>query len=157
MAPIKCIKLIPAVAVVIAQVLLSVSCARKPSSVSSSRRIVSVSSLWDGMGPPNTDPRFDELGCRGTFTISNVDVGFAPGDSPGCSSPMHQRTMGTLSYGQIREIRVTQRPEVLIFRTGTTPPTLRVTDWVGAADFNRVVADLRNAYQTWKSQHTDVK
>jgi hypothetical protein len=70
---------------------------------------------------------------------------------------MHQRTMGTLSYGQIREIRVTQRPEVLIFRTGTTPPTLRVTDWVGAADFNRVVADLRNAYQTWKSQHTDVK
>jgi hypothetical protein len=116
-----------------------------------------VSSLWDGMGPPSTDRRFDELGCRGTFTISNVDVSFAPGDSPACASPMHQRTMGTLGYGEIREIRVTQRPELLIFRTGTNPPALRVTDWVGAADFNQVVADLRNAYQVWKSRRTGVK
>jgi hypothetical protein len=109
------------------------------------------------MGPPNTDPRFDELGCRGAFTISNVDVSFASGDSPACTSPMHQRTMGILGYGEIREIRVTQRPELLIFRTGTNPPVLRVTDFVGAADFNRVVADLRNAYQVWKSQRTGVK
>jgi hypothetical protein len=65
--------------------------------------------------------------------------------------------MGTLGYGELREIRVTQRPEVLIFRTGTTPPALRVTDWVGAEEFQRVVADLRNAYQAWRSQHTDVK
>ena len=157
MAPMKCIRLVPAVAVVSAQVLLAVSCARKPSSVSSSRRIVSVSSLWDGMGPPNTDPRFDELGCRGTFTVSTVDVGFTPGDSPACASPMHQRTMGILGYGEIREIRVTQRPELLIFRVGTDPPALRVTDWVGAADFSRLVADLKNAYQAWKSQHTDIK
>jgi hypothetical protein len=153
----KALMLLPAVAVVSAQVLVSVSCARKPSPVSSSRKIISVSSLWDGMGPPNTDPRFDELACRGTFTISNVDIGFAPGDSPACASPMHQRTVGILRYGEIREIRVTQRPEVLIFRTGTTPPALRVTDWVGAEDFNRVVADLRSAYQAWKLQHTEVK
>lgn len=70
---------------------------------------------------------------------------------------MHQRTMGILGYGEIREIRVTQRPELLIFRAGTDSPALRVTDWVGAADFSRVVADLRNAYQAWKSQHTDIK
>jgi len=153
----KVIMVLPAVAVVSAQFLFSVNCARKPRPVSSSRKIISVSSLWDGMGPPNTDPRFDELACRGTFTISNLDVGFAPGASPACASPMHQRTVGILSYGEIREIRVTQRPEVLIFRTGTTPPALRVTDWVGAEDFSRVVADLRSAYQAWKLQHTDVK
>jgi|SRR5262245_9934041 len=153
----KCGKFVPAVAVISVHSLFSVDCARKPGSVSSRRTIISVSSLWDGMGPPNTDPRFDELACRGTFTISNVDVAFTPGDSPACSSPMHQRTIGVLSYGEIREIRVTPRPELLIFRTGTAPPALRVTDWVGAADFNRVVADLQGAYQAWKVQHTAVK
>src|SRR5437763_336539 len=86
-----------------------------------------------------------------------VEMNFAPGKSPGCSSPMHQRTMGTLGYWEIREIRVTRRPEVLIFRTGTTPPALRVTDWVGSEEFQRVVADLRNAYQAWKSRHPEVK
>ena len=109
------------------------------------------------MGPPNTDPQFGALGCLGTLTISNLDVNFEPGESPGCSSPMHQRTMGTLGYWEIREIRVTQRPEVLVFRTGTTPPVLRVTDWVGAEEFQRVVADLRNAYQAWKSRYPDIK
>jgi hypothetical protein len=32
-----------------------------------------------------------------------------------------------------------------------------VTDWVGAEAFQRVVADLRNAYQAWKSHHADEK
>jgi hypothetical protein len=149
------IKLVAAAAVCL-QMLFSTGCAHRRG-VPSSRKIISVSSLWDGMGPPSTDRQFAELGCLGTLTISNRDVGFAPGDSPGCSSPMHQRTMGTLSYGEIREIRVTQRPEVLIFTTGTTPPALRVTDWVGAAEFKRVVTDLRNAYQAWKSQHSAIK
>jgi hypothetical protein len=27
-----------------------------------------------------------------------------------------------------------------------------VTDWVGAEEFHRVVAELRNAYQVWKSR-----
>jgi hypothetical protein len=89
--------------------------------------------------------------------FSVFSMGFAPGDSPACASPMHQRTMGILGYGEIREIRVTQRPELLIFRAGTDPPALRVTDWVGAANFSRVVADLRNAYQARKSQHTEIK
>jgi hypothetical protein len=97
------------------------------------------------------------LGCLGRLTISNLDVSFEAGTSPGCSSPMHQRTMGTLEYSEIREIRVTPRPEVLIFRTGTTPPVLRVTDWKGAEEFQRAVADLRNAYHAWKSTHRDLK
>jgi len=121
------------------------------------RKIISTYSLWDGMGPPNTDPQFAALGCLGRLTISNLDVNFEAGTSPGCSAPMHQRTMGTLEYREIREIRVTRRPEVLIFRTGTTPPALRVTDWMGAEEFQRAVADLRNAYQAWKSKRRDLK
>jgi hypothetical protein len=149
-------KVAAAAAAVCSQVLFSTGCAHKRG-VPSSRKIISAYSLWDGMGPPNTDPQFARLGCRGILTISTVDVSFAPGDSVGCSSPMHQRTMGTLTYGEMREIRVTQRPEVLVFRTGTTPPALRVTDWVGAAEFQRVVTELRNAHQAWKSQHASVK
>src|SRR6266508_866361 len=137
-----CIKLFAAAAVLGTQVLLSTGCARRHGAPPPNRKIISTHSLWDGLGP---------------LTISNLDVSFAPGKSPGCSSPMHRQTMGTLGYAEIREIRVTPRPEVLIFRTGTTPPALRVTDWVGAEEFQKVVADLRNAYQAWKSQHREVK
>jgi len=146
------IKLCGAVAALGTQ-LLFIGCAPRHGALSAARKIISTFALWDGMGPPNTDRQFAALGCLGTLTISNLDVDFAPGTSPGCSSPMHQRTMRCLSYREIREIRVTPRPEVLIFRTGTTPPALRVTDWVGAEEFQRVVADLRNAYQAWQSSH----
>lgn len=152
-----CIKLFAAAAVLGTQVLLSTGCARRHGAPPPNRKIISTHSLWDGMGPPNTDRQFAAFECLGTLTISNLDVSFAPGKSPGCSSPMHRQTMGTLGYAEIREIRVTPRPEVLIFRTGTTPPALRVTDWVGAEEFQKVVADLRNAYQAWKSQHREVK
>ena len=151
------IKLLGAVAVFGTQLLFSTGCARRHGAPPPNRTIISTHSLWDGMGPPNTDRQFAALECLGTLTISNLDVSFAPGASPGCSSPMHQGTMGTLRYGEIREIRVTPRPEVLIFRTGTTPPALRVTDWAGAEEFQKVVAELRNAYQAWKLQHPEVK
>lgn len=116
------------------------------------RRVVATCSLWDGMGPPSTDAQFAKLACVGTLTISTVDVTFAAGTSPGCASPMHQRTAGTLPYSELREIRVTPRPELLIFSKRTEPPALRVTDWVGAADFRRAVADLQNAYQSWQQE-----
>ena len=154
----RCIELVAAVAALSTQVLFFSGCIhRRRASPAPTRKIISTYSLWDGMGPPNTDRQFAALGCLGTLTISNVDVTFAPGKSPGCSSPMHQQTMGTLGYWDIREIRVTPRPEVLIFRTGTTPPALRVTDWIGAEEFERVVANLRNAHQAWKSHHPDMK
>ncbi len=146
------IKLCGAVAALGTQ-LLFIGCAHRRGALPAASKIISTFALWDGMGPPNTDRQFAALGCLGTLTISNLYVDFAPGTSPGCSSPMHQRTMGSLSYREIREIRVTPRPEVLIFRTGTTPPALRVTDWVGAEEFQRVVADLRNAYHAWQSSH----
>ena len=152
----RCIKLLGAAAALGAQ-LLFIGCAHRRGVPPQTRKVISTFSLWDGMGPPNTDRQFAALGCLGTLTISNRDVNFAPGTSPGCSLPMHRLTMGTLSYWEIREIRVTPRPEVLIFRTGTTPPALRVTDWVGAEEFQRVVADLRNAYQAWQSSHPEVK
>ena len=154
-ASMRCIKLFGAIAALATQMVLFTGCA--PRRTAPVRKIISTYSLWDGMGPPNTDRQFAALGCLGTLTISNLDVNFAPGTSPGCSSPMHQRTMGTLSYREIHEIRVTPRPEVLIFRAGTTPPALRVTDWVGAEEFQRVVADLRSAYQAWQSSHPEVK
>ena len=155
----RCIKLLGAVTVLAAQMLSFTGCAHRRASASAApnRKIISTYSLWDGMGPPSTDRQFAALGCLGTLTISNLDVSFEPGKSPGCLSPIHQRTMGTLGYREIREIRVTQRPEVLIFRTGTNPPALRVTDWVGAEEFQRVVAALKKAYQAWKSQHRDRK
>lgn len=46
---------------------------------------------------------------------------------------------------------------IWIFRTGTTPPVLRVTDWIGAKHFQRAVADLTSVYLAWKSQQHDVK
>lgn len=152
-----CIKLFGAVAVLGTHVLFFTSCAHRRAAPAPDRKVISTYALWDGMGPPSTDRQFAALGCLGTLTISNRDVNFEPGESPGCSSPIHQRTRGTLGYWEIREIRVTPRPEMLIFRTGTTPPALRVTDWVGAEEFKRAVADLRNAYQVWKSQHRGEK
>lgn len=151
------IRLLGALAAGTQVLILFAGCAGRRAAAPADRTIISTYSLWDGMGPPNTNPQFAALGCLGTLTISNLDVSFQPGTSPGCSSPMHQQTMGTLGYEEIREIRVTQRPEVLIFRAGTTPPALRVTDWVGAEEFQRVVADLRSAFQAWKSRHPDVK
>ena len=156
-ASMTCIKWFGAVAALGTQVLFSAGCAHRRAAPPPARKIISTYSLWDGMGPPNTDRQFADLGCLGTLAISNRDVSFAPGNSPGCSLPMHQRTMGTLAYSEIREIRVTPRPEVLIFKTGTTAPALRVTDWVGAEEFHRVVAELRNACQVWKSRRSDVK
>jgi hypothetical protein len=153
----KCIRLFGVVAALGTHVLFFTGCANRRATAPPAHKIISTYSLWDGMGPPNTDPQFAALGCQGTLTISNLDVTFAPGKLPGCSSPMHQQTMGTLGYGEVREIRVTRRPEVLIFRTGSTPPALRVTDWIGAEEFQRVVADLRNAYQAWTSRHAEVK
>ena len=150
-----CIKLFGAVAALGTQVIFCTGCTHRRGAPARERKIISTYSLWDGMGPPNTDRQFAALGCLGTLTISSIDVNFAPSTSPGCSSPMHQRTMGTLGYWEIREIRVTPRPEVLIFRTGTTPPALRVTDWMGAEEFQHVVADLRNASGAWKSWHPD--
>ena len=147
-----CMKFLGAVAALGAQVLFSTGCAPRRPGRPADRKIIAKYSLWDGMGPPNTDPQFAALGCLGTLTISNIDVNFEPGTAPACSTAMHQRTMGTLGYPEIREIRVTPRPEVLIFRTGTTPPALRVTDWKGAAEFQRVVTDLTSAHQAWKSQ-----
>jgi hypothetical protein len=152
-ASMRCIKLFGAVAALATQMLLFIGCAHRHASAAPNRKVISTYSLWDGMGPPSTDPQFAALGCRGTLTISNLDVNFEPGTLPGCSLPIHQRTIGTLGYWEIREIRVTPRPEVLIFRTGTTPPALRVTDWLGAEEFQRVVADLRNAYQASKPHH----
>jgi hypothetical protein len=151
-----CIKLCGAAAALGTQLLFT-GCDHRRVAPPPARTVISTSALWDGMGPPNTDPQFANLGCLGTLTISNVDVSFVPGTSRGCSSPMHQRTMGTLGYREIREIRVTRRPEALIFRTGTNPPALRVTDWVGAGEFQRAVSDLRNAYQAWQSSHPGVK
>jgi hypothetical protein len=147
-----CMKCFVAVAALGAQVLFFAGCAPRRAGRLPDRKIVAKYSLWDGMGPPNTDPQFAALGCLGTLTISNIDVRFEPGTAPACATAMHQKTMGTLGYPEIREIRVTQRPEVLIFRAGTAPPALRVTDWIGAEQFQRVVADLRNAHQAWKSQ-----
>jgi hypothetical protein len=156
-ASMRYMKLSGAVAVLATQMVFCTGCARRRAAPASDRTIISTYSLWDGIGPPNTDPQFAALGCLGTLTISNLDMNFEAGTSPGCSSPMHQRTMGTLAYSEIREIRVTRRPEVLIFRTGTAPPALRVTDWTGAEEFQRAVADLQNAYQAWKSQCRDLK
>jgi len=109
---------------------------------SAGRRTIATYPLWDGMGPPSTDPQFPKFQCAGTLTISNVDVTFTAGTSPGCASSMHQRTAGTLSYSELREIRVTARPELLIFSTDAEPPRLRVTDWIGGPDFHRAVTDL---------------
>jgi hypothetical protein len=154
-ASMSSLKLFGAVAGVTTQMLFFTGCAHRRAAAVPDRRIISTYSLWDGMGPPSTDRQFAALGCLGTLTISNLDVSFEPGKSLGCSSPIHQRTIGTLGYWEIREIRVTRRPEVLIFRRGTTPPALRVTDWLGADEFQRVVADVSKAHQAWKSQHTD--
>lgn len=140
-----------AAATLIATVLVS-ACASFSDRAMASRKTIATYSLWDGMGPPKTDPQFAKLECVGTLTISNVDVTFAAGNSPGCASPMHQRTVGTLPFSNLREIRVTQRPELLIFSKDAEPPALRVTDWVGAADFQRAVTDLQNAYQSWRTR-----
>jgi len=155
-APMTCIKLFGVIAALGTQVLFT-GCDHRRPSPPPLRKIIAKYSLWDGMGPPNTDRQFAALGCLGTLTVSNLDVNFEAGTSPGCSLAMHQRTTGTLGYQEIRSIQVTPRPEVLIFRKGTTPPALRVTDWVGAEQFQRAVADLTNAYRAWKSQHPDVK
>ncbi|PWT79645.1 MAG: hypothetical protein C5B57_13600 [Blastocatellia bacterium] len=123
-----------------------------PGEHTAGRKVIATYSLWDGMGPPKNDPRFPKFACVGTLTISTVDVTFTAGTSLGCASPMHQRTVGTLPYRELREIRVTPRPELLIFSKSAEPPALRVTDWVGAQDFQRAVRDLQNAYQNWNSR-----
>jgi hypothetical protein len=121
------------------------------------RQVIGTYSLWSGMGPPISDPRFPAFSCKGTFLISNVDVSFTAGASQGCHDPRQQRVTGTLPYSELREIRVMKRPEVLIFKTGAEPPVLRVTDWVNGNDFQRAVRDMRKAYQGWKSLHRDTK
>jgi hypothetical protein len=146
-----------AVAALGTQVFLFTGCAHRRAGSPPDRKILAKYSLWDGMGPPNVDRQFAALGCLGTLTISNLDVSFEPGTPPACSLPMHQGTTGTLGYPEIRSIQVTPRPELLIFRTGMTPPALRVTDWTGAKPFQRAVADLTSAYLTWKSQQHDVR
>jgi hypothetical protein len=131
---------------------LSWGCAPFSARHTARRTTIATYSLWDGMGPPSTDPQFPKFECAGTLTISTVDVTFAAGKSRGCASPMHQRTIRTLPYSKLREIRVTRRPELLIFSKNAEPPALRVTDWVGAADFQRVVTDVQNAYQSWRAR-----
>ena len=148
MAPVK----VSAAAALTIATFLSSGCAFFSGRSPERRRTIASYSLWDGMGPPNTDPQFPTFECVGTLTISNVDVTFAAGTSPGCVSPMHQRTVGTLPYRALREIRVTRRPELLIFSNDAEPPALRVTDWVGGANFQRAVADLQNAYQSWRTR-----
>jgi hypothetical protein len=143
-----CVKTAAAAALTIAM-FLSSGCSLSSGRHAASRRTIAAYSFWDGMGPPSTDPQFPKFACVGTFTISNLDVTFAPGTAAGCASPMHQRTVGTLAYSDLREIRVTRRPELLIFSKNAAPPALRVTDWVGAADFQRAVTDLQTAYQRW--------
>ena len=128
------------------------ACASAPSHPHAAPRIIIATyDVWDGTGPPRNDPAFAQLGCAGLLTITNVDVTFAPQPSRGCSFPMHQTTRGTLAYREISEIRVTRRPEVLIFKSGTNPPALRVTDWIGGTDFQQAVAMLRSAYEISKT------
>jgi hypothetical protein len=145
------VKMSAAAALTIAT-FLSSGCAPFSVRHTARRRTIATYSLWGGMGPPSTDPQFPKFECAGTLTISNVDVTFADGKSPGCASPKHQRTVGTLPYSELREIRVTRRPELLIFSKDAEPPALRVADWVGAADFQRAVTDLQNAYQSWRAR-----
>jgi hypothetical protein len=118
------------------------------------RTIIATFDAWDGMGPPQSDPNFARLGCAGLLTITNVDVTFEPGTSRACATPMHEATRGTLAYGDIREIRITKRPEVLIFRNGANPPALRVTDWIGGKDFEQAVALLQGAYEISKTNRS---
>jgi len=132
------------------EIALGAGCIHRHAVLPSRRTIISTYRLWDGMGPPNTDPQFARFECIGTLTISNLDVSFEPGDSPTCSSPMHQRTKGSIPYDQLGEIRVTKRPELLVFKKGQVPPALRVTDWKGAEQFQHVVADLKGTFEAWK-------
>jgi len=141
------------VSALVTLVLFCTGCATLFHRNANTRRIISTYSLWDGMGPPNTDRRFPELQCKGTLTITTLDVTFQPGASPACSTPMHQRTTGTLPYGELREIRLTKRPEVLIFKAGTNPPALRVTDWENGPQYRRAVKDLQVAYKEWQRHH----
>ena len=135
-------------------VLFCTGCATLFNRHASTRRVISSYSLWSGMGPPISDPRFDEFSCNGTFTVTSEDVSFAAGDSKGCADPRQQRVVGTLSYSELREIRVMKRPELLIFKAGTIPPALRVTDWQNGPQYRRAVKDLQVAYAEWKRHHT---
>lgn len=134
-----------------AATFVGAGCARSSSPDAVRRQTIARYSLWDGMGPPRSDPQFSRFECAGSLTISNVDVSFV-GTSPACALSMHHGTAGTLAYSDVREIRVTSRPELLIFSTHRQPPAVRVTDWDGAADFQRAVSDLQNAYGSWKAR-----
>src|SRR5689334_19463827 len=101
--PMASVKVSAAAALSIAT-LLGSGCAPFSRRDTARRRIIATYSLWDGMGPPSSDPQFSKWACVGTFTISNLDVTFAAGTSPGCATPMHQRTAGTLAYSDLREI-----------------------------------------------------
>src|SRR5262245_15803164 len=104
-----------AVIVLTVTAFLSMRCAMFRGEHTAGRKVIATYSLWDGMGPPKNDPQFPKFECVGTLTISSVDVTFTAGTSLGCASPLHQRTVGTLLYRELREIRVTPRPELLIF------------------------------------------
>src|SRR6516225_2673872 len=112
-----------AVAALTVAAFLSIRCATFRGGHTAARTVIATYSLWDGMGAPKGDPQFPEFECRGTLTISTVDVTFRAGASPGCAQ--HQRTVGTLPYCELREIRVTTRPELLIFSKNAEPPALR--------------------------------
>lgn len=141
------------VASLAAFLLFCVGCATLFHRNASTRRVIGTYSLWSGMGPPMSDARFAEFSCAGIFVVTTVDVSFAPGKSKGCSDPRQQRVTGTLPYSELREIRVMNRPEVLIFKTGTNPPALRVTDWKNGEQYRRAVTDLQVAYRDWKRRH----
>jgi hypothetical protein len=149
--PMASVKMVSAAVVTVAAMCNS-GCAASSGHDTAGRKVVATYAFWDGMGPPRGDPQFATLECAGTLTISNVDVTFTPGTSPGCGTPMHQRTVGTLRYDDLREIRVTRRPELLIFSTHSESPALRVTDWTGDRNFQRAVTLLQNAYESWKSR-----
>ena len=102
----RCSKLFGAVAALAAQNALLHRLRQSTRYCRPDRTIISTYSLWHGMGPPCTDRQFAALGCPGTLTISNLDVNFEPGKSPGCASPIHQRTTGTLGHSGHRPSRL---------------------------------------------------
>ena len=95
-------------------VLFSSGCSGVHERRHADRTIRAMYSLWDGMGPPKGDAAFLEARMCRHLTISTVDVAFTLGTAPGGATALHQRTAGALAYGEMREIRVTRRRELLI-------------------------------------------